>query len=118
MAPTKTEQTGSLETKAGRLKDCPSTHCLMLTSFKDHFHHDVMIETAHLDANDQQALPIEYDPNGNPLDPQPSADPHDPLNLPQWQKWGLIAALSYWAFLGTMNLIIVVRITSVWSLES
>lgn len=59
----------------------------------------------------QQSLPIRYDRGGNPLEPQPSADPHDPLNFPTWQKWSLMAILSYWSFLGTMNLIIVVRAT-------
>lgn len=46
--------------------------------------------------------------NGILLDPQPSEDPHDPLNFPLWQKACLLAILSYWAFLGTTNLIIVV----------
>jgi hypothetical protein len=59
-------------------------------------------------ANAQSSLPIKYDGNGNPLEPQPSADPHDPLNLPSWQKWPLMAVLAYWSFIGTMNLIIVV----------
>ncbi|KAL6251955.1 hypothetical protein RBB50_002165 [Rhinocladiella similis] len=45
--------------------------------------------------------------NGILLDPQPSEDPHDPLNFPFWQKASLLAILSYWAFLGTTNLIIV-----------
>ncbi|KAK7897451.1 hypothetical protein LTR67_005340 [Exophiala xenobiotica] len=58
-------------------------------------------------ANAQSSLPIKYDGNGNPLEPQPSADPHDPLNLPSWQKWPLMAVLAYWSFIGTMNLIIV-----------
>lgn len=42
------------------------------------------------------------------LDPQPSDDPHDPLNFSTWQKLAILAILAYWAFLGTTNLIIVV----------
>lgn len=46
--------------------------------------------------------------NGILLEPQPSDDPHDPLNFPVWLKMCLLAILAYWAFLGTTNLIIVV----------
>lgn len=51
---------------------------------------------------------MKYTENGILLDPQPSDDPHDPLNFSAWEKGCLLVALAYWAFLGTTNLIVVV----------
>jgi hypothetical protein len=53
--------------------------------------------------------------NGMILEPQPSDDPHDPLNFPTWQKLSILVVLAYWAFLGTANLIIVVGNSSVFT---
>lgn len=72
---------------------------------------DAAIEIEKIDDDEaQHSLPIQYDSNGIPLEPQPSADPHDPLNFPTWLKWSLMAILAYWSFIGTMNLIIVVGV--------
>jgi hypothetical protein len=54
-----------------------------------------------------------YDKKGALLEPQPTDDPQDPLNFSSWQKLSILAILAYWAFLGTTNLIIVVRCTRI-----
>jgi hypothetical protein len=56
-------------------------------------------------------LVLKYSKGGMLLQPQPSDDPHDPLNFPTWQKLSILVILAYWAFLGTANLIIVVSST-------
>jgi hypothetical protein len=62
--------------------------------------------------SDTERNPIpKFDKNGALLEPQPTNDPHDPLNFSSWQKLSILAILAYWAFLGTTNLIIVVRCT-------
>lgn len=60
----------------------------------------------HLEVHQHGAL--KYASKGVLLEPQPSDDPHDPLNFPAWQKISILIILAYWAFLGTTNLIIVV----------
>jgi hypothetical protein len=58
-------------------------------------------------------LVLKHSKDGILLHPQPSDDPHDPLNFPTWQKLSILVILAYWAFLGTANLIIVVSTTAV-----
>lgn len=67
--------------------------------------------TGHQDSNPRDDGPspvLKYSKSGTLLEPQPSDDPHDPLNFPTWQKFFIMVILAYWAFLGTASLIIVV----------
>jgi hypothetical protein len=66
-----------------------------------------MIENSSTDMSDSTSN-LKYNKKGILLEPQPSDDPHDPLNFPRFQKYIILAVLSYWAWLGTTNLIIVV----------
>lgn len=113
MSPTEQGGRSPLDTKNGKVATL-STKCCVVNSDQEPILH---LEQADSDGGEiakvpdsGPSLPIKYDRNGNPLDPQPSADPHDPLNFATWQKWSLMAVLSYWSFIGTMNLIIVVRV--------
>lgn len=60
------------------------------------------------DGSTNSVTSMKYTKNGILLDPQPSDDPHDPLNFSAWEKGCVLVALAYWAFLGTTNLIVVV----------
>ena len=68
---------------------------------------DLSGENDHIEQTRAEQLRPKYH-NSVLLEPKPSDDPHDPLNFSTWQKLSLLAVLSYWAFLGTTNLIIVV----------
>lgn len=43
------------------------------------------------------------DKHGLPLIPQPSSDPSDPLNFPQWLKIAILLQVSFLAGLGPLN---------------
>jgi hypothetical protein len=65
-------------------------------------------ETKETEAPSINEANLKYNKKGILLEPQPSDDPHDPLNFPRFQKYFILATLAYWAYLGTTNLIIVV----------
>ncbi|KAJ6619911.1 MFS general substrate transporter [Mycena sp. CBHHK59/15] len=46
---------------------------------------------------------LKLDKTGLPLIPQPSADPSDPLNFPQWLKIAVLLQVSFLAGLGPLN---------------
>jgi hypothetical protein len=64
------------------------------------------------------AGPFKYNRKGILLDPQPSYDPHDPLNFSAWEKGCVLVALAFWAYLGTTNLIIVVSQVPLFEVKS
>ncbi len=70
------------------------------------------VVAGHAISDDDRGDILKYDGKSNLLEPQPSNDPHDPLNFPSLVKVGILAVLGYWAFLGTANLIIVVRLST------
>lgn len=65
------------------------------------------------DAHDQ----LKRTKHGIVLEPQPSDDVHDPLNFSAWEKGCILLSLSYWAFLGTTYLIVVVSLEASIRLE-
>lgn len=67
----------------------------------------VMLEV--LERGCSSTTELKYSKGGILLDPQPSDDPHDPLNFSHLEKGRVLIGLAYWAFLGTANLIIIVR---------
>lgn len=86
----------------------PTVHPIFTNSFSDQ-----LLDLAYQSQIETGVVPLsKFNRKGILLEPQPSSDPHDPLNFPSWQKISILFVLAYWAFLGTANLIIVV---SFWS---
>ncbi|KAK6967127.1 MFS general substrate transporter [Favolaschia claudopus] len=51
----------------------------------------------------QSGQNLKLDTTGLPLIPQPSDDPSDPLNFPQWLKVAILLQVSFLALLGPLN---------------
>lgn len=51
----------------------------------------------------EESIEQKLDKNGLPLVPQPSSDPSDPLNFPQWLKVVILIQASVMALLGPFN---------------
>jgi hypothetical protein len=61
-----------------------------------------IVESASFDEKEKN-LNLKLDKHGLPLIPQPSDDPSDPLNWPQWLKIAILLQASTMALLGPFN---------------
>ena len=59
-------------------------------------------DSAYSDSKVEERGP-KLDKHGLPLIPQPSEDPSDPLNWPQWLKIAILIQVSTLALLGPLN---------------
>ncbi|KAF8143827.1 MFS general substrate transporter [Mycena galopus ATCC 62051] len=72
-------------------------------SFEDREKVDSPTAPSLLKKDDTVDQGTKLDKHGLPLIPQPSADPSDPLNFPQWLKVAILLQVSFLAGLGPLN---------------
>ncbi|KAJ7863451.1 MFS general substrate transporter [Mycena olivaceomarginata] len=72
-------------------------------SFEEKAEAESKVETVPSLLKEGEGSGTKVDKHGLPLIPQPSSDPSDPLNFPQWLKIAILLQVSFLAGLGPLN---------------